>query len=1283
MSISAFFPSDLPTNGYNFSKTRRLPPNTKLTRASIGTYVDSDGLIKTAQANEPRFDYDYSTGQVKGVLIEQQKTNFVWPSNTVVYNSGGGQGYSSEGSGCLTEVVSEIISPNGSSGVSKIFKSTGNTAGYVHVSRGNPTYGQILANQSLSVFLKAAPLSTISFLHTGLGTFTINLAAGTTSTGNLIPYPNGWFRFTFFSPVTGACRFYPGGTTYVGDGTSGVYMWGAQIENDQPTSLIYTTNAYVTRAADTLTIPLKDQDFSSAEFLYTQNNALNLTTPLATFSSSASSPSYSLQLSNPNGVPTLRQVVGSFPPAVVSLPKPATLQTTANVAINFNKTTGQTELISSVVDTSVAAVKQLPSTAGIPFTSSFFNLLTIGPCEGLKAIYLWPNTLTTNQLASLAQEQGAFNKSVVTTSGFQDELYDKIDTTFDKPALYLDFAGTKSLTDKINGTSPLTFTRPSTATYIDSDGLIKTAASNVPRYDHDPLTRQCIGLMIEESRTNSMLNSSSGNPELPSAGVSVVTNSEIAPDGTTTATRVTVSSTQDNTGLRWNGWSISTSTVRSFYVKVISGNGVTFHGQGGLGDPYTWNISTLSYSSDARHPTGGVIPIGNGWFRCWMGPNSTTEVNTGTATFLVPVSSGTYAFWGFQVESGRQPSSYIPTTSSSVTRSAETVSTSSISSWYTDSNSTFLQIGKFTSEPAQYANASGIFSIGNSSLTADNNWRMRIMLRFSSRDTQFAAKYLNNTGNAEFTVGTNPATTPFDYITAVGYSTTGHSGYTQTGNGSSTSYGANSPLANVTRMQLHSEAYRANHTVSKLIYWKSRFSDTILRSLASTTIFNSVSKWSMVLDSSLPSDGVCAIITSGTVTYTVDWGDETAIETVVATGTFTKTHAYSVPKEHVVKIAVTSGTFRPFYNNSVYVTYIRQLRPTPSGWSFGTSLSTAWYGGTRISFIDSALSTSGVTDFGNAWRNCTSIVNFPAINTSSGTNFTETWMGCTSLVNFSPINTTSATSLSNAWRDCTSLKYFPFINTSSCTNFSRAWYNCSSMTNFPLLNFSNASSGSFFQTWYFCSSMKEFPLINTVNSDNFGDAWRGCSSLTSFPLINTSNSTSFAGAWSGCSGLTSFPAINTQLATTLFEAWQNCSGLTSFPTINTANCTNFCRAWQNCSSLISFPFLNVSNSTGAAGSVSPRAGFLDCWSGCTSLVNFPANMFDTVITNEFSSAFLNCALSAQSIENILVSINTSTRINGILTLSGGTNAQKSTWTTAANTAYDSLIAKGWTISFRA
>ena len=70
-----------------------------------------------------------------------------------------------------------------------------------------------------------------------------------------------------------------------------------------------------------------------------------------------------------------------------------------------------------------------------------------------------------------------------------------------RPTLNLDFAKTKVLDPRI------TFTRASTATFIGVDGLIQTAVTGVPRFDHNPTTVESLGLLVEEARTNLLLNS--------------------------------------------------------------------------------------------------------------------------------------------------------------------------------------------------------------------------------------------------------------------------------------------------------------------------------------------------------------------------------------------------------------------------------------------------------------------------------------------------------------------------------------------------------------------------------------------------------------------------------------------------------------------------------------------------------------------------------------------------------------------------------------------------------
>ena len=63
-----------------------------------------------------------------------------------------------------------------------------------------------------------------------------------------------------------------------------------------------------------------------------------------------------------------------------------------------------------------------------------------------------------------------------------------------RPSLNLDFANSKTIDPRI------TFSRASSATYFDEKGVMRTAPSGVPRIDHDPVTGECKGLLIEEQR---------------------------------------------------------------------------------------------------------------------------------------------------------------------------------------------------------------------------------------------------------------------------------------------------------------------------------------------------------------------------------------------------------------------------------------------------------------------------------------------------------------------------------------------------------------------------------------------------------------------------------------------------------------------------------------------------------------------------------------------------------------------------------------------------------------
>lgn len=221
------------------------------TRNSIGTYYDSTGTLQTATANTPRFDHDPVTHQPKGILIEEQRTNLLTRSSEL-----------DNAAWIKTDLTissNSIIAPDGSSSADKLVEATTTSS---HTLRGvvNLTSGNIY---TFSFFAKSAGRNIVHFYGSGGLSMNgiVNLATGTILFGsvNISNAGNGWYRISASSSTTftGANSIWivtnNGSDTYTGDGTSGIYVWGAQLEQGSfPTSYIPTTTAAVTRAADDL-----------------------------------------------------------------------------------------------------------------------------------------------------------------------------------------------------------------------------------------------------------------------------------------------------------------------------------------------------------------------------------------------------------------------------------------------------------------------------------------------------------------------------------------------------------------------------------------------------------------------------------------------------------------------------------------------------------------------------------------------------------------------------------------------------------------------------------------------------------------------------------------------------------------------------------------------------------------------------------------------------------------------------------------------------------------------
>jgi hypothetical protein len=240
------------------------------------------------------------------------------------------------------------------------------------------------------------------------------------------------------------------------------------------------------------------------------------------------------------------------------------------------------------------------------------------------------------------------------------------------PSLDLRFADNKSLVDAVTGASLVTFTRASSGTVTDSAGVLQTAATDVPRFDHNPTTLESLGLLMEEQRTNLLLRSEEfENASWTLFGTASRTaNTTVAPNGATTADSVTLPASSGIFQLVTG----SASTAYTFSVWVRCD---------------TTQTVRLVINTNLIDPTVLTVTATSSWQR--FSVTKTTSVGTLTVTAQVDTGgNNTFYLWGAQLEAGAFPTSYIPTTTAAVTRSADVASigSSAFSGFYNQNEGT-------------------------------------------------------------------------------------------------------------------------------------------------------------------------------------------------------------------------------------------------------------------------------------------------------------------------------------------------------------------------------------------------------------------------------------------------------------------------------------------------------------------------------------------------------------------------------------------------------------------